>query len=316
MRILLTGATGFLGAEILAELLKLEEVSIVAWGRDQKRIERLQTRFAASSACLEIETRDLLESHPLSSDVKVIIHAAAIRPPTAGQDLAALTRVNVDGTRQLVRLAEQAGCQRILYISTQAVYGSEGAPWSEDAPLRPETPYAVSKRNGEIEVLRANGISATILRISRLYGVTPLTRWDELPGRFAKTVARGEPLTIHGAGEQRFDLVHVRDAARCIAAVATQSHQNVSPVFNVGGGSSVCLNELTEIFSELAPAFGFPPVSIQRVPNHPQGGIRHLELATFRVRKAFDWVPKTGLREGLSEYLNVLSSSDLGDIGQ
>lgn len=310
MRILLTGATGFLGVEILAELMKRKEISVVAWGRDRSQIETLQTRFADHSTRLVIEAHDLLESRPLPSNIDVVIHAAALRPPTAGEDPTTLSRVNVDGTRQIVRLAEQAGCRRILYVSTQAVYGSEGAPWSEDAPLRPETPYAMSKCDGETEVLRAKGIDATILRISRLYGITPLTRWDELPGRFAKRVSRGEPLTIHGNGEQRLDLIHARDAARAVVIAALAPSQQDPRIYNVGSGSAICLNELVELFSQLAPTFGLPPVTVQRMPDHPLGGMCHVELATSHVRKAFGWVPKIGLREGISEYLDVLSSRD------
>lgn len=56
MRILLTGATGYLGAEILAELLAHEEISVVAWGRNEKRLEVLQTRFGSDSHRLTLET--------------------------------------------------------------------------------------------------------------------------------------------------------------------------------------------------------------------------------------------------------------------
>lgn len=310
MRILLTGATGFLGAEILTELIEQKEVSVVAWGRDQARIQALQSRFAASAGRLMIEMRDLFAPRPPLSGFDVLIHAAALRSSIAGHDSVDLTRVNVEGTRHIVRLAEQASCQQILYISTQAVYGSEGAPWSEDAPLHPETAYAVSKRAGEVKALQAHDIEVSILRISRLYGITPFTPWDQLPGCFAKAVSRGEALTIHGTGEQRFDLIHVRDAARCIATVALQLNQDEPSIFNVGGGSSICLNEFVELFSQLAPMFGFPPVTIQYTPSHSQEGVHHLELATARVRKAFGWLPKIGLREGLSEYLDVLSSRD------
>ena len=310
MKILLTGATGFLGAEILAELLNQDEIEVIAWGRDPTRVKALKRRFSANIHSLRVEQRDLFESNPRSLAIDAVIHAAALRPPTI-QNPSDLAHANVEGTRQIVRLAEQAGCQRILYISTQSVYGSRGAPWAEDAPLCPETPYAISKCDGETEMLRSNRINATILRISRLYGVTPFTRWEELPGRFAKAVSRAEPLTIHGTGEQRSDFVHVRDAARAVIMAALAPSKSSTPrIYNVGNGRSVSLNELVRLFRQLAPTFGFPPITVQRIPDHSLGGMQHLELNTACIRETFAWSPKINLREGLAEYLKTLSSSD------
>jgi len=309
LSVLVTGATGFLGAEIVAELLRRTELPIVAWGRDPRRIEALQERLASYEACLAIEVRGLLDPEPLRGDIDTIVHAAAVRSPVAEGDPAAFTRVNVKGTQHVVRLAEESGCRRILYVSTQAVYGREGAPWSEDAPLRPETAYAKSKLEGEAVVLRAEGIDGKILRLSRLYGVTPFVPWDELPGRFAQAVCRGEPLTIYGTGEQRFDLLHVRDAARCVAAMVTEWDRVEPAILNLGGGSSVSLNAVVDLFRELAVTYGFPPVAVRRVPDPSQDGMQHLELDTSRIQRHLGWSPSIGLREGLSEYLIRLASA-------
>jgi len=310
LSVLVTGATGFLGAEIVAELLQRSKLPIVAWGRDPRRIEALRERLAAQETRLAIEARGLLDPGPLRGDIDTIVHAAAVRPPVAEGDSVAFPRVNVEGTQHVVRLAEEAGCRRIVYVSTQAVYGREGAPWPEDAPPRPETAYAKSKLEGEAVVLRAEGIDGKILRLSRLYGVTPFVRWDELPGQFAQTVCRGEPLTVHGTGEQRFDLLHVRDAARGVAALVTEWDRVEPAILNLGGGSSVSLNALVGLFREMAPTFGFPPVAVRRVPDHPQGGMQHLELDTSRIRRHLGWSPSVSLREGLSEYLARLATAD------
>lgn len=307
MRILLTGATGFLGAEILAELMKRQEILAVAWGRDRKRIEALQIRFAVHSPRLVIEAQDLRESPLLPPNVDTIIHGAALRSLAAGQDPAELTRVNVEGTRHIVRLAEQSDCRQILYVSTQSVYGSEGAPWAEDALPRPETPYGTSKRDGESEVLHSVGIGVAILRMSRLYGVTPFTRWNELPGRFARAVSRGESLKAHGIGEQRLDLLHVYDAARAVVLAALAPSQRRSRIYNIGAGGSVSLNEICEIFSALAIKHKMPEVDICRDPEHPAGRCRHIELDVSRIRADLGWVPRVSLVEGLSDYLSYIS---------
>ena len=239
----------------------------------------------------------------LPTDTEAVIHAAALRAPMAGQDLSSLMEINVEGTRRIVRLAEAAGCERICYISTQAVYGSTGAPWTEEAGLDPETPYAVSKREGEREILQWKRKSASILRVSRVYGVTPFTRWSELPGLFSSAVAHGRPLEIHGTGEQRFDLVHVCDAVRAVVQVALAPNMRGPRIYNVGGDGSVSLNELAEIFSVVAQGVGLPDVKICRKPGYALENDRYLELDVSKIRAELGWMPHISLQEGVSEYL-------------
>ena len=310
MRVLLTGATGYLGAEILAELVRQDGVSVVAWGRSPERLEALRRRFGADSSSPRIEACDVSAAAIPSVRPDVIVHAAALRPP--GHSPAAMHRANVEGTRRIVHLAERTGCEKLCYVSTQAVYGSLGAPWTEGAPLRPETAYAESKLEGEREAARASIRSVLLFRVSRIYGVTPFVRWSEVLGQFAKASVRARPLSIHGTGEQRFDLVHVRDAASAVAQAAV--HQAMSGVrtYNVGGGGSVCVNRLGEMLSKLASELGLPRLTIQRTPARRES-LRHLELDISRIRRELGWSPEISIEDGLREYVACLIESHGAD---
>ena len=306
MKVLLTGATGYLGVEVLAELLEHEIVTVVAWGRDRKRIEILRRRFASDAARLNLQVQDLLEPFPRTGDVDAIIHAAALRPPWIDEDPEAMGEVNLEATRRIAQLAVDTGCRRLVYVSSQSVYGTEGAPWTETAPLRPETPYARSKCEGEREILRTVPHEAvSILRLSRLYGVSPFVRWNELPGLFARAVSRGEPLSIHGSGDQRFDLIHVRDAAAAVVRTTLDTAGPAPRIVNVGGGRSISLNELCEAFTSLASDRGLPSVRVLRDPKHPAGRMRHLELDITTIQQELGWRPRVSLLEGLEGYLSA-----------
>jgi nucleoside-diphosphate-sugar epimerase len=307
MNVLVTGATGYLGAEIVAQLLEAG-ASVIAWGRNPDRLAAIQARFSAYGGAIKVESVDLSGVRSVPAETDVVVHAAAIRPPMSKANPGAMERVNVEGSQHIAQLAEQSRCRRLVYLSTQAVYGSHGAPWTEDSQVAPETGYGRSKLAGELEVLRSRIRDVVILRSARLYGVTPMARWDELPGRFARAVASGQTLMIHGNGEQRFDLVHVRDASRAVAQAAMSPDKMAHAIYNVGSGRSVSVNELVALFVELAGEFGFPRARIEHRSQEVEDA-RRLEMDITKIGANLGWSPEIPLREGMAEYLTRASQS-------
>ncbi|MBN1857936.1 NAD(P)-dependent oxidoreductase [Candidatus Bipolaricaulota bacterium] len=310
MKIVLTGATGFLGAEVLAELLRFESIRVTACGRDRERLAALEDRFAHRAEKLSLQQSDLQDPSPVQGHVDVIVHAAAVRAPACTHP-DTLVDTNVEGTRRLLEWGRDAGCARFVFVSTQAVYGTEGAPWSESSPVCPVTPYAISKRDAEELVLGTEGLESVVLRLARLYGVAPGVRWSELPGRVAQAVGRGEPLVVYGTGEQRFDLLHVRDAVRAVSSAALRPLPTDKIIYNVGGGRSHSINEFYQQVAELAQAYGLPPAVIRRDSAHPDGAHRHLELNVEKIRRELGWTPGFSLREGIEEYISYVAQKRL-----
>jgi UDP-glucose 4-epimerase len=303
VNVAVTGATGYLGAEIVGELLAREGVRVVAAGRSLEKLERLRRRYHGSLDRLEVECVDLLDGDALPEGMDVVIHAAAARPIGGLPEPREMVRVNVETTLRAILEAVESGCRRFLYVSTQSVYGRTGAPWDEDSPLAPEGTYALTKYAGErIAETFADTLEVIVVRLSRLYGVTPNTRWNELPGRFARRVVAGESLVIHGTGEQRLDFVHVSDAAAAVVTAGLTGQAGASHVFNVGGGASVSINELAGIFGELAERRGLPGVVLCRAEDAAQS-CHHKELVIDRAMTELAWSPRIGLEEGLSAYL-------------
>lgn len=277
-RVGMTGASGYLGS-VLRE--QLAGTPVQALPREQPSLEGIDT----------------------------VLHLGGVRP-VAGNSEAEMFRVNVEGTRQLVAAAREAGVRRLVLASSQSVYGTVRPPlWHENQRPAPETAYATSKWLAEQLCRRelAGDMTIVILRLGRLYGLGPGMRWEELPHLFARKVVAGEPLRVQG-GQQRLDFLHVRDAARAVALAVTAALAPGSrTVLNVGGGHPVSLDELVTHYAQAGAERGLE-IAVQRepAPDAPSFGmhIRH-------ARALLGWHPEIGVGEAVGELVDAaLSQSE------
>jgi UDP-glucose 4-epimerase len=305
MNVLVTGATGYLGAEIVCTLLNGDEHTVVALGRDSKKIAQLHERCAEKAERLRTLTGDICTMQHLPAGVDTVIHAAAQRNVRGCENLRAeTTRVNIQGTCNLLRLAARQGVRRFVYTSSQSVYGDQHPPWQEESTPDPQGVYAVTKYAGEL-LVRAfrDTLEWTALRLSRIYGIGQFVRWNEIIGKFVQMTYNGQSIPVHGAGTQRLDFVHVGDAAQCVAHLLDICPQGWNETYNVGGGMAVSLNELLEALSQAAAELGWPAVTVERHPEITPSGPAHLELDISRAQTALGWTPRHSFRDGLREYL-------------
>jgi UDP-glucose 4-epimerase len=305
MNVLVTGATGYLGAEVVCTLLSSDEHTVVALGRDSKKLAQLHERCAEKAERLHALTGDICTMQHLPAGVDTVIHAAAQRNVHGCETLRAeITWVNVQGTCNLLRLAARQGVRRFVYISSQSVYGDQTPPWKEESAPDPQGVYAVTKYAGEL-LVRAFGdaLDWTILRLSRIYGIGQFVRWNEIIGKFVQMAYNGQSIPVHGPGTQRFDFVHVGDAAQCVAHLLDICPQGWNETYNVGGGMTVSLNELVETLSQATAELGWPAVAVERHPEITPSGPAHLELDISRAQSALGWTPHHSFHDGLGEYL-------------
>jgi len=309
--VLITGATGFIGAELCVHLLKLGH-EVLAQGRSPEKLRRLGEAAPSGAPRLLLLPCELSELHELPRGVDAVVHAAAVREPEARVSPALAVETNVGGTVRLLDVANSAGVKRFVLLSSQSVYGSADPPWTEGRRPEPKGTYALSKYAAEQAVLsRLTGMVPVVLRVSRVYGAGLFMRWDELIGRFVRRARAGQTIEVYGDGLQRVDLVHVRDLASAIGFLL--SHRSTLPesVYNVGGGGSVTVGEIASVVQETAESTGWerPPVSVR--PDIIPTGPRHLELDITRIRRDLGWEPCVSLREAIREYFRLGSGSDL-----
>jgi UDP-glucose 4-epimerase len=307
MRTLVTGGAGFIGSHIVEELLRSGNSVRVLDNFTSGRRENLEA-LPGKPEILEGDLRDAAMVKVAVRQVEVIFHLAAfISVPKSIADPETCCTVIVEGTVNLLEAARQAGTRKVVVSSSAAVYGNTNVfPTSEETPLQPLSPYAVSKQVNELYAglyTRTLGLPVTALRYFNVYG--PRQRPDSdyaaaIP-IFVRRLVAGEPITIYGDGKQSRDFIFVKDVARAnlLAAEAGAAGEAI----NICTGHETSLLDLLEALSELSPTnpqirFEGPrPGDIYQSAGSPEKAIRML-----------GFTPETSLTEGLKQTIEWMKS--------
>ena len=226
MKILVTGASGFLGRALIKTFSNLDDIAVVA-------VCRGPTSFGQADVQV-VEIGDLLEFDNWSSillDIDVIIHAAGrahIMNENSMDPLYEFRRVNRDGTLRLAEEAAKAGVKRLIFLSSVKVNGEAtlpGRPFTNLSPADPKDYYGKSKLEAEIGLLdlsKKSSLEVTILRPTLIYG-------DGVKGNFAnliKVLNFNIPLPLGSVNKNRRSLVGVQNLVSLIATCIT--HKNAA----------------------------------------------------------------------------------------
>lgn len=212
--IMLTGASGFLGSEIARQCAALGS-SVHGTGRSE----------SVPAELASYQPADLTDAHAVAGATvpcDTLIHCAGLAHQFKPVPDERFFAVNVDGTRNVIEACLQAGTKHVVLVSSVSVYGAAaGEIIDENAVCTPESPYAKSKLQAELEAQKLTesaGVPLTILRMATIYG-------EGDPGNVAKLVRaidRRRFIWV-GTGRNLKSLVHVRDAAAaCVAAAASR----------------------------------------------------------------------------------------------
>lgn len=200
---------------------------------------------------------------------------------------------NVDGTFNVLEAARHSGVRRLLYVASSTCYGvPDSYPTPEDAPIRPQFPYALTKHMGEELVLhwgRTYDLPVIVLRFFNVYGPRARTSgtYGAVFGVFLAQMLAGKPLTIVGDGTQTRDFTFVSDVVD--AMVTAAASQIRGEVFNVGSGAPVSVNRLVELLKATET------VHTPKRPGEPDCTFADMT----RIRDALGWAPKVGIEEGV-----------------
>jgi nucleoside-diphosphate-sugar epimerase len=322
MKILVTGATGFIGAHFVESARQAGHRVIGLYrssgARHQPCISHLQ-RLG-----VELHRGDILEASsfaPLLREVDCVCHfAAAFREP--GADAGYLDRINVQGTANVVKAAAANGVRRFVHCSTAGIYGQRvSGIIDERTPTQPFNSYERSKVAAEREVREAAlaaGMEYVILRPTSVYGPR-----DERLLKLFRSVAKGR-FPLFGSGEGRRHMIYVTDLAEAFLRACTQPAAANQELI-VAGPQAVRLHELLQTLAKAANRREFGP----RLPLKPMLALAaivedicaplklkppiyrrrmdfYLNDAAFDSRRAqamLGWHPKVDLPEGLATTL-------------
>lgn len=292
IRVIMTGATGFIGSAILAELLARGDRVTVLLRPDSSR-----ERLAGLNGFESLTYTELLDEEIVSalrdSSPDIFIHCAW--RGVGGQDRNEAFQItdNLPMTLDAVELAAASGCRQWIGLGSQAEYGNQNRRLAEDAPLRPTTVYGKAKLAAGVAaraLCEANGIAGSWLRVFSTYGPADAPHWF-LPYVIQEFLAGRAPKLTKC--EQLWDYLYVEDAARAVCVIADGT---TGGVFNLGSGSS---RPLSDYIESIRNALGTSIEPLYGAVAYRPDQVMHLEANITRLTEATGWIPVVSLEQGI-----------------
>jgi UDP-glucose 4-epimerase len=298
MRILVTGADGFLGRYVHDDLERLGHRVI---GVDHR------LREDARPTVLKVDVRNSQHLAVVieSLQPQAIIHLAAQASITTSRKNAVYDLdVNAGGTIRLLALAAKYGVERFVFASTSAVYApNHSGVYHEGDWIGPQTPYGISKAAAE-NYCRISGVPYAILRLGNVYGPGQRPLGESiLMARALAWIYWGEDFRINGDGANERDYVFVEDVSRAFI-LAAEVGGSMSFTVNIGTGEAHSVNEVLQRLVGIARTSGHvhgSPLDIRFWPHGPAvpGELPRVQYDVRRARKLLNWEPTTDFADGL-----------------
>ncbi len=304
---LVTGGGGFIGSHITERLLSEGHDVRVLDNFSTGKTENLELpRGSGRWGRLDVMPGDITDGALVTramSGVQWVFHQAAIPSvPRSVADPIASNHANVTGTLTLLTAARDAGVKRFIYASSSSVYGESPAlPKVETMTPAPLSPYAVSKLTGEYYAgvfHRLYGLPTVGLRYFNVFGPRqdPGSEYAAVVPKFITAIAKGQPPTIFGDGEQTRDFTYVSNAVDANLKAATASESAFGGSYNVACGARISLLELVAMINGLLGASVTPRHTEARA-----GDVKHSLAGIEAARAQLGYEPRVGVEEGLAQ---------------
>ncbi len=309
MRILVTGAAGFIGSHLAERLLGRGHRVLGLDNFDpyyDRAVKERNLATCLAHGAFAFEELDILDAQVLGGlfarfQPDVCVHLAAlagVQPSLARP--ADYQRVNVVGTTNVLEACRDAGCEHLVFASSSSVYGDAShVPFTEEDPcLHPVSPYAASKRAAELACWthhHLHGLHVTVLRFFTVYG--PRQRPEMAVARFVRQILAGEPIVLYGDGQSARDYTYIEDILAGVVRAA-ETRPTGYRVYNLGNNTPI---RLLDLVGAIERAVGRKAL-IRHAPARP-GDVRITWADVTRARRDLGYDPKTSLDEGLARYV-------------
>ena len=303
MRLLVTGAAGFIGSNFVRYRLErhpedhIVAYDLLTYAGNRANLADVEEQIAfvhGDIGDLELAAATLAE-HSIDT---IVNFAAESHNSLAVLDPGLFARTNVLGTQLLLEAARTHEVERFHHISTCEVYGDlpldSDERFTEESPYRPRTPYNASKAAADHYVRAYHetfGLPITITNCSNNYG--PYQYPEKVIPLFTTNALDDRPLPLYASTEHQREWLHVLDHCRAIERVLTSGA--VGETYNVGSGIE---RSIEEIADAVLDALGKPPELKTIVPDRP-GHDRRYVLDSTKLRTALGWSDEIGFAAGL-----------------
>lgn len=329
MRILITGASGFIGFHLVRELAgrghaitgldcisdqydpelkyaRLENLGIARTEIEENTIIRSRTLSGFEFVKSNLENRFFLYDLFASQHFDLVCHLAAqtgIRFSESHRDRCRIS--NVTCFDNVLDACRRYSVGRFIYTSSSSVYGSNGKTrFCETDPVLPISVYGLSKLRGE-SIAKAYsdryGIETVGLRLFTVYG--PWGRPDMAPFLFLKALLEKQPLQVNNRGRHIRDFTYIDDAIRAFNVVVSESGKtgptdNPAHIFNVGSSNPVTLVDFIRLLEKCSGEKG-----VLSYRERQPGDMLSTWADTTLIRERYGWEAKVPLRDGIENFI-------------
>ena len=295
MRALVTGGAGFIGSNIVDELIKLGHQVVVIDNESATENDRFYWNKKAENYKYDICEYEKIE--PLFEGIDWVFHLAAqSRIQPAIKNPVRTVNVNCIGTTNILQCSRKHNVKKVIYSSTSAYYGLKNEPpLKEDMERDCLNPYSVTKVSAE-DICKMYsdlfGLKTAIFRYFNVYGERQPTKGQYAPvvGLFKKQKEDGNPMTIVGDGLQTRDYTHISDVVKANLLAAESDKVGNGEVFNVGTGKNYSVLDLVEM---IEGEYTFIPPRL--------GESRHTLADISKIKDILNWEPEVSLEKWLEE---------------
>jgi dTDP-glucose 4,6-dehydratase len=308
MKILVTGGAGFIGTNFIRylfahhpedEIICLDKLTYAGkYENIAPFIHQPNFFFEKTDIC----DREAVFSVFKKYNPDAVVHFAAeshVDRSLAEPDL--FLKTNILGTGVMLDAVNHFGTKRFHQISTDEVYGDlplerKDLLFSENSPLKPSSPYSVSKTSADLLVLsyfRTFGTPVTISRCSNNYG--PYQFPEKLIPLMITNAKNDRPLPVYGDGLNVRDWIYVDDHCKAVDRILRNG--TCGEIYNVGGNCEISNIDLVRMILKI---LGKPESLITFVPDR-KGHDRRYAICSEKLRKELGWIPETAFSEGLQK---------------
>jgi UDP-glucose 4-epimerase len=308
MKYLVTGGAGFIGSNIVRELLvRGEQVRVLDNFSTGKRENLLPFN---GNPNLEVIEGDLRSFHIVRDAVRgcdFVLHQGALPSvPRSIKDPITSNEVNINGTLHILEAAREFGVRRVVFASSSSVYGnSETLPKVETMPVAPLSPYALTKYAGEryCQVFHAlYGLETVALRYFNVFGPNqdPTSQYSAVIPKFIKLIKEGKRPVIYGDGSQSRDFTYVSNNVEANILACTAPGV-AGEVFNIACGERYTLLDLVNTINEILGTY------VQPIFESPRpGDVKHSLAGIEKAQQMLQFEVKVRFREGLVKTIETL----------
>jgi UDP-N-acetylglucosamine 4-epimerase len=313
MKVLVTGGAGFIGSNLVEELLKQGNEVTVLDNFSTGKIENLLPLFSAYSNLLNLivgDIRKLEDCRKAVEGVEYVFHEAALGSvPRSINDPITTNEVNISGFLNMLVVSRDAAVKRFIFAASSSTYGdNQTLPKTEDYIGKPLSPYAVTKYVNELYAdvfAKTYGMEYIGLRYFNVFGrrQDPNGAYAAVIPLFVKKLLHHEPPVINGDGTFSRDFTYIDNVLQMnLLAMETPSPEAINQIYNTAYGEETSLNELVDYLKELLSEYDPEIRHIDPIhgPNRP-GDIPHSLASIEKAERMLGYRPKYSVKEGLKE---------------